>query len=80
MTGWEARGVGSSIYALGSEATKEFALGFLREVGSGERLAIAMSTENPVSNDNLRTLAAVLENAALPLSPNSIDRIERSLS
>jgi hypothetical protein len=73
-------GFPGSIYALGPEATKEFALSFLREIGSGERLAIAMSTENPVSNDNLRTLTAVLEDAELPLSPDTIDRIERLLT
>jgi glutamate dehydrogenase/leucine dehydrogenase len=39
-----------------------------------------MSTENQVSNDNLRMLTAVLENAELPLTPERIDQIESSLT
>ncbi len=73
-------GFPGSVYALGSGATKEFALELLREVGDGERLAITMSTENQVSNDNLRMLTAVLENAELPLMPGIVDRIEKSLA
>jgi hypothetical protein len=71
-------GFPGSIYALGPDATRQFALGLLREIGSTDRLAIAMSTENQVSGENLLALTAVLENAQLPLSPEIIDRIERS--
>jgi hypothetical protein len=73
-------GFPGSIYELGPQATKEFALQLLGEVGAGDRLAIAMSTENQVSNDNLRMLTAVLENADLPLTPEAIKRIELSLA
>jgi hypothetical protein len=73
-------GFPGSVYTLGPGATKEFALQLLREVGSGDRLAITMSTENQVSNDNLRMLTAVLENAELPLTPERIDQIESSLT
>jgi hypothetical protein len=61
-------GFPGAIYELGSEATRDFALGLLREVIPGDRLAIAMSTENQVSNENLRSLTAVLEQAELPLT------------
>ncbi len=60
-------GFPGSVYVLGPKATQQFALGLLREIGSTDRLAIAMSTENQVSNDNLLALTAVLENAELPL-------------
>jgi hypothetical protein len=73
-------GFPASVYALGPEATKKHALSLLREVVPGERLCIEMSTENIVSNDNLRMLTAVLENAELPLTPDKIDQIERSLA
>jgi hypothetical protein len=71
-------GFPSSIYELGPSATREFSLQLLCEIGSGDRLVIAMSTENQVSNENLRTLTAVLEHAALPLTPEVIGRIARS--
>jgi DNA-binding transcriptional regulator YdaS (Cro superfamily) len=50
----------------------------LREVAPGDRMAIAMSTEGQVSNENLRMLTALLENAKLPLSPGAVDIIEQS--
>jgi hypothetical protein len=71
-------GFPGSIYELGPSATREFALQLLREIGSGDRLVVAMSTENQVSNENLRTLTAVLEHAELPLTPKIIERISRS--
>jgi hypothetical protein len=73
-------GFPAAVYALGPEATKQHALDLLREVGSGDRLVVAMSTENLVSNENLRTLTSVLENADLPLTQKKIDRIESSLA
>lgn len=73
-------GFPSSVYTLGTEATRKGALELLRDVVPGDRLAIAMSTENIVSNDNLRVLTSVLENAELPLTPESIDRIEKSIA
>ena len=73
-------GFPGSIYALGPQATQEFALQLLGEIGAGDRVAMAMSTENQVSNDNLRTLTAVLEQAELPLTRELIERIEQSLA
>ena len=70
----------SSVYILGSEATKKHALNLLREVSTGDRLAVTMSAENIVSNENLLMLTSVLENAELPLTKEKIDRIERSLA
>ncbi len=60
-------GFPSSVYELGPEATKLHARKLLSEVGSGQRLAVAMSTENLVSNENLLTLGSLLEHARLPL-------------
>ncbi|HEY81755.1 MAG TPA: hypothetical protein G4O01_00500 [Dehalococcoidia bacterium] len=73
-------GFPGSVYSLGPEATKKHALNLLREVVPGERLCIAMSTENIVSNENLLMLTSVLEKAELPLTQEKIDQIERSLA
>jgi hypothetical protein len=73
-------GLPSSVYTLGTEAIRKGVLALLRDVVPGDRLAIAMSTENIVSNDNMRMVTSVLENAELPLTPESIDRIEKSIS
>ncbi len=72
-------GYPASVYALGPEATREYALDLLKEAGPGERLVIEMSTENLVSNENLLTLTSVLEPAELPLTEEKIDRIRGSL-
>jgi len=60
-------GFPGAIYALGPEATRDYALRLLREVGAGDRLVIEMSTENLVSNENLLALTSVLAEAELPL-------------
>ncbi len=73
-------GFPASVYTLGPEATKQHALALLREIIPGERVAICMSTENLVSNENLLTVTSVLENATLPLTPEKVDAIERSLA
>ena len=73
-------GFPGSVKILGPEAVKKHALNLLREIGSGDRLVVEMSTENIVSNENLLMLTSVLENADLPLTKEKIDRIERSLA
>ena len=72
-------GFPGTIYELGTQEVSEFTLNLLKEAVPGERLAIAMSTENLVSNQNLLTLTSVLENAELPLTQEKISRIEKSL-
>jgi len=72
-------GFPGSVYVLGPEETKKYMLNILREVVPGERLCIAMSTENIVSNENLLMLTSLLEKADLPLTPKKIDKIEKSL-
>ncbi len=72
-------GFPAAIYALGPEETKNYTLDLLRQVVPGERLVIEMSTENLVSNENLVMLTKVLEDAQLPLSEETVDRIARSL-
>ena len=72
-------GYPGSVYTLGPEATKKHALSLLREVVPGDRLCIEMSTENLVSNENLMMLTSIFENAELPLTPQKIDQIKRSL-
>jgi hypothetical protein len=73
-------GFPASVFELGPEAAKQHTLDFLREVGSGERLTVAMSTENLVSNENLRMVTSVLEKAELPLTAQGIQDIEKSLA
>ena len=73
-------GFPASVYILGPEAVKKHALNLLREIGSGDRLIVEMSTENLVSNENLLMLTSILEKADLPLTKEKIDRIERSLA
>jgi len=73
-------GFPGSIYQAGPAATKRFALDLLREIENGDRFAIAMSTENQVTNANLRMLTSVLEHAELPVTPEVIERIERSMA
>ena len=72
-------GFPASVYLLGSEATRDYTLDLLAEVGTGERLVIQMSTENLVSNENLLMLTSVLEGAELPLTQKTIDRLRKSL-
>jgi hypothetical protein len=67
-------GFPGSIYELGSTATREFALQLLGEIGSGERLAVAMSTENQVSNENLLPNTAPSRH---PRKRNLEDRLDR---
>jgi len=66
-------GFPGAIYTCGPGATKEFALELLKEVAPGDRLVLTMSTEHPVSNENLCALTAVLENAELPLRLERLD-------
>ncbi len=73
-------GFPGTVYELGTEAVKQYALNLLRDAGTGDRLAVAMSTENLVPNDLLCTLTSVLEKAELPLVAEKINAIERSLS
>ena len=72
-------GFPGSEYALGTKATKECALGLLKEGIPGERVVVEMSTENIVSNENLLALTSVMEQAELPLSEAKVEEIERSL-
>jgi hypothetical protein len=72
-------GFPGSVYQSGPESVKDFALDLLKQAGTGERLAITMSTENLVSNQNLIALASILEKAKLPLSAKSIQNIAQSI-
>jgi hypothetical protein len=68
-------GFPGAIYALGPQATRAYALELLRACLPGDRLVIAMSTEELVSNANLLALTDVLEGAELPLTEETIARI-----
>jgi len=72
-------GFPDSTYNAGPQETKRYAIEFLRGLGTGERVAVAMSTENIVSNENLIALTSVLERVELPLTPDKIDAIERAV-
>ena len=58
-------GFPASIYALGPDATREYAEDLVRRAAGSPRVAIAMSTENIVSNENLLAVTSVLEKATL---------------
>lgn len=73
-------GFPSSVYDFGPEATRDYTLELLKEVGQGDRLVIEMSTENLVSNENLLMLTSVLEKADLPLTKDKIEGIAKSLT
>ena len=81
---WEEKviwvGFPGTIYALGPEATKSCALELLKGAGTGERISVAVSTENLVSNENLLMLTSVFENADLPLTEEKIQRISGLLT
>jgi hypothetical protein len=64
-------GFPASVYDLGPERTRNYALDLLKDAGRGERFAIAMSTEN--------ALTSVLEKADLPLSAERVEQIATSL-
>jgi hypothetical protein len=65
-------GFPGGVYELGTQATREGGLDLLAEAGAGDRLAVAMSTENIVSNENLLALTSVLEKAYLPLDAGAV--------
>ena len=55
-------------------------LSLLKEAVPGTQFAVEMSTENQVSNENLCALTSVLEKVELPITLETIERIERSLA
>lgn len=65
-------GYPGSVYSMGPKAMKKHLLDLLRSVIPGDRLTIAASTENLVSNENLLMLTSILENAELPLTEDYI--------
>jgi hypothetical protein len=50
----------------------------LKELGTGERAAVAMSTENLVSNENMLAVTSVFEHADLPLTEDTIARLAKT--
>ena len=80
---WEDKaiwiGFPANVYADGTAATLRYALDMLRDVTPGDRVAVAMSTENQVTNEHLLALTSVFEQATLPLTSEGIESIERSL-
>jgi hypothetical protein len=72
-------GFPDSVYQMGPQATREHMLQLLTEAVPGDRFAVEMSTENPVSNENLLALTSVLEKAKLPLTAEAVERIARGL-
>jgi len=72
-------GFPGSVYSLGPETTRQYTIDMLKEIGTGQRLTVAMSTENLVSNSNLLAVTSALENAELPLGVDVIQRIEADI-
>lgn len=81
LAAWPAKtiwvGFPSSAYQAGPQATRAYALELLRRAGTGERLAVAVSSEEQVSNENLVAVTEVLSRAAVPLDPAAIEQIEK---
>jgi hypothetical protein len=73
-------GFPGAIYSLGTEAVRNYAVELLRSIVPGERLVVSMSTENIVSNDHLRMLTAVMENAEFPLTEQIVESINKALA
>ncbi|MBC7234198.1 MAG: hypothetical protein H5T69_00025 [Chloroflexi bacterium] len=73
-------GFPGAVYALGPEETRRYTLELLRDMAPGDRVAVAMSTENLVSNENLIAVTSVLEKAELPLNEVYLSALERSSS
>jgi hypothetical protein len=73
-------GFPGAIYELGPAEVKKYTFDLLKEIGTGERLVVAMSTENIVSNENMLALTSIFEKADLPLTPEKISRIEKSIA
>jgi len=68
-----------SVYESGPEATIDYALDMLADMGDGSGVALAMSTENLVTNENLLALTSVLEKAELPLDQDRIAKIREKV-
>jgi hypothetical protein len=73
-------GFPGGIYEQGPKITTEYTVDLLRDMGTGDRLAVAMSTENLVSNDNMIAVTSVLEDAELPLTEAKIRMIEKKVA
>jgi hypothetical protein len=61
-------GFPGAIYVQGPKAAQEYTRQLLARIGTGQRVGIAMSTENLVSNENLIAVTSVLKDARLPLT------------
>ena len=73
-------GFPDSAHQLGPAAAQALAVRLLGDAVPGDRVAVAMSTENPVANENLVALTAVLERAQLPLSADGVAGLARGIS
>jgi len=72
-----AVGYPGSVLALGPEAVKKHLLNLLRSVIPGDRIILIASTENLVPDDCLLAMTDIMEKATLPLSKESVDKIQR---
>lgn len=70
----------ASVYVTGGpRAVRTHLSSLLRSAIPGSRLILAASTENYVPLDVLRTITAIMEKAAYPMTKETIDAIEQSL-
>lgn len=72
-------GFPGSVFSLGTDAVRKYMLDLLRSVIPGDRIGVEASTENLVSDEHLLVLSGILEKATLPLSNESISKIEHFL-
>jgi len=73
-------GFPGSVYSLGTDAVKNYLIELLKSVMPGDRVGIAASTENLVTDEHLLVLSSALQSAILPLSNENICKIEKHLS
>jgi hypothetical protein len=68
----------STLPARSRREVKEYLIEQLRLVIPGERVALIVSTENRVSEENMMAMGDVMEKATLPLSRETIENIRAS--
>ncbi len=75
-------GMPGTVYEMGEQGVKEFMLYLLenvREGSQGYRCMLNLSTENLVSLENMRLVTKIMDQAELPLTEETIDRIRHSI-
>jgi len=70
----------STLPARPSSVVKEYLIGQLQALAPGERVALIVSTENRVPEENMMAILEIMERATLPLSREMIEEMRTSLT